>query len=90
MNAGPPRMMLIDSGATKSVVSKEWIEGYLKYICRHFRMVETTYLSEVEIRFPIVLKTDHGDNMKAEVTAYIIDADRVNFLLGRETINEGN
>ena len=25
-NAGAPRMMLIDSGATKSVVSKEWIE----------------------------------------------------------------
>ena len=30
MNAGVPRMMLIDSGAPKSVVSKEWIEGYLK------------------------------------------------------------
>ena len=26
--------------------------------------------------------------MKREVTAYIIDADRVNFLLGRETIKE--
>ncbi len=30
MNSGAPRMMLIDSGAPKSVVSKEWIEGYLK------------------------------------------------------------
>ena len=30
MNAGVPRMMLIDSGAPKSVVSREWIEGYLK------------------------------------------------------------
>ncbi len=73
MNAGAPRMMLIDSGALKSVVSKEWIEGYLKdvnvseefikkkscYIC--FKMGETTYLSEVEITFPIVLKTDSGD-----------------------------
>ena len=51
-------------------------------------MGETTYLSEVEIRFPIVLKTDNGDYMKREVTVYIIDADRVNFLLGRETIKE--
>ena len=61
MNAGAPRMMLIDSGAPKSVVSKEWIEGYLKDIkvsedeiekksCyRRFRMGEMTYLSEVEI-----------------------------------------
>ena len=30
MNAGAPRMILMDSGAPKSVVSKEWIEGYLK------------------------------------------------------------
>ena len=101
MNARAPRMMLIDSGAPKSVVSKEWIEGYLKDMkvdeseiekkscCRRFRMGETTYLSEVEIRFPIVLKTDNGDYMKREVTAYIIDADRGNFLLGRETIKEG-
>ena len=76
------------------------IEGYLKDMkvgedeiekksCyRHFRMGETTYLSEVEIRFPIVLKTDNGDYMKREVTAYIIDADRVNFLLGKETMKE--
>ena len=100
MNAGAPRMILIDSGAPKSVVSKEWIEGYLKDMkvdeseiekkscCRRFRMGETTYLSEVEIRFPIVLKTDNGDYMKREVTAYIIDANRVNFLSGRETIKE--
>ena len=26
MNTGAPRMMLMDSGAPKSVVSKEWIE----------------------------------------------------------------
>jgi len=56
MNAGAPRIMLIDSRAPKSVVSKEWIEGYLED--------------------------------KREVTAYIIDADRVSFLLGRETIKE--
>ena len=51
-------------------------------------MEETTYVSEVEITFPIVLKTDSGDYIKRELTAYIIDADRVNFLLGRETIKE--
>ena len=76
MNAGAPRMMLIDSWAPKSVVSKEWIEGYLKDVkvseeeikkksCyRHFKMGETTYLSEVEITFPIVLKTYTGYYIK--------------------------
>ena len=49
-------------------------------------MGETTYLSEVEIIFPIVLKTDSGDYIKRELTANFIDADRVNFLLGREMI----
>ena len=100
MNAGAPRIMLIDSGAPKSVVSKEWIEGYLKDMkvdeseiekkscCRRFRMGETTYISEIEIRFPIVLKTDVGEYMRRQVTAYIIDAERVNFLLGRESIKE--
>lgn len=100
MNAGAPRMILIDSGAPKSVVSKELIEGYLKDMkvsddeiekkscCRSFLMGETTYLSEVEIRLPVVLKTDNGDYMEREVTVYIIDVNRVNFLLGRETIKE--
>ena len=81
INAGAPRMMLIDSGAPKSVVSKEWIEGYLKDMkvdeseiekkscCRRFIMGDTAYLSEVEIRFPLVLKTDNGDYIKREVTA---------------------
>ena len=32
MNAGAPRMMLIDSGAPKSIVRKDWIEGYMKEI----------------------------------------------------------
>ena len=98
--AGAPRIMLIDSGAPKSVVSREWIEGYLKDMevsedeikrksCyRRFKMGETTYVSEVEIMFPIVLKTDSGDYLKRELTAYIIDADGVNFLLGRETIKD--
>ena len=30
VNVGAARMMLLDSGAPKSVVSKEWIEDYLK------------------------------------------------------------
>ena len=51
-------------------------------------MGETTYLSEIEIRFPVVLKTDNRDYMKRQVTAYIIYIDRVNFLLGRDTQNE--
>ena len=48
-------------------VSEDEIEK--KSCCRCFRMGETTYLSEVEIRFPVVLKTDNGDYMKREVTA---------------------
>ena len=65
VNVGAPRMMFIDSGAPKSVVSKEWIEGYLQNMkvsdenikkgscCRSFRLGKTTYFSEVEITFPI-------------------------------------
>ena len=91
MNEGVPKMMLIDSGAPKSVVSREWIDGYIKDMkvdeseierkscCRRFRMGETTYISEVEIRFPIVLKTDEGEYMKRKVTGLIMDAERVNF-----------
>ena len=30
MNVGAPGMILIDSGAPKYVVSKEWKDGYLK------------------------------------------------------------
>ena len=51
-------------------------------------MGETTYLCDIEIRFAAVFKTYEGYYMKREVTAYIIDADRVNFLLGRGTIKE--
>ena len=53
-------------------------------------MGETTYISEVEITFPIVLKTDEGDYMRRMVKAYIIEAERVNFLLGKESIVELN
>ena len=51
-------------------------------------MGKTTYLSEIEIKFPIVLKTDDGEYMRRKVTVYIIDAERVNFLLGKESIEE--
>ena len=30
VNAGAKKMMLIDSGAPKSIVSNKWLEGYLK------------------------------------------------------------
>ena len=46
-------------------------------------MGETTHLSEVEITFPIVLKTEDGEYMKRREITYIINAERVNFLLGR-------
>ena len=83
-----------------SIVSAGWLEKYLKEMevdvrdveersCyRRFRMREKTYLSEIEITFPIVLKTEDGDYIRRKVIAYIIDADRVNFLLGRESIKE--
>ena len=76
MNAGAPRMMLIDSWAPKSVVSKERIEAYLKdtkvsedeihkkSCYRWFKMGEMTYLSDVDIRFPIVLKNNTEDYIK--------------------------
>ena len=51
-------------------------------------MGERTYLSKVEVRFPIVLKTDSSEYIKSEVKENMIDAVRVNFLLGRETMKE--
>ena len=66
-------------------VSEEDIQKKSCY--RHFKKGETTYLSKVEKRFPIVLKTDSGDYIERDLRAYIIDADRMNFLLERETIN---
>ena len=45
-------------------------------------------MSEVEITFPIVLKTEDGEYMKRRVIAYIINAERVNFLLGKESIRD--
>ena len=50
---------------------------------RRFTMGETTYLNEVDITFPIVLKTEDGEYMRIIVIAYIINAERVNFLLAK-------
>ena len=43
---------------------------------------------EVNITFPIVLKTEDGEYMRRIVIAYIINAERVNFLLGKESIKD--
>ena len=51
-------------------------------------MGETTYLSKVEITFPIVLKTEDGEYMRRIMIAYIMNAERVNFLLGKESIKD--
>ena len=60
VNARAERMMLIDSGAPKSIVSSRWLEGYLrdgkvsnedvkKGTCaRRFRLGKTVYLCVVE------------------------------------------
>ena len=100
MNFGSSSMMLIVIGKKKSIVSREWIREYLEdmkvdnsEIMKKnsdiiFKIGERIYLSEAEVRFPIVLKTDSGDYIKREVKADMIDADRVNFLLGKETIEE--
>ena len=74
-------MMLIDSGAPESIVSKKWFAEYFrepkineddikrKKCARRFRMGKTVYLSEEEVVFPVVMKTDKGDFMKREVVA---------------------
>ena len=36
-------------------------------------MGKTVYLSEVEVTFPVVMKTDKGDFVKREVVASVID-----------------
>ena len=50
---------------------------------RSCRIGERTYFSEWEVRFLIVLKTDCGEYIKREVIADMIEADRVNYLLGK-------
>merc|ERR1712240_310669 len=93
-------MVMIAKGVEESIVSREWIREYLEVVKvdndeirekrsdRSFRIGERVYLSEVEVRFPIGLKTDSGDYIKREVKADMIDADRVSFLLGMQTMKE--
>ena len=45
-------------------------------------------MSEFETTFPIVLKTEDGEYIRRIVIAYMINAERVNFLLGKESIKE--
>ena len=45
-NGGPERMMLIDSGAPKSIVSKKWLEGYLKNVKKSISDCQTNRLTD--------------------------------------------
>ena len=85
VNAGAERMMLIDSGAPKSIVSSRWLDGYLKdakvsdedvkkrSCARRIRLGKTVYLSEVEVMFPIILKTYENDFVRREIVANVIN-----------------
>ena len=84
VNEGQVRVMFIDSGAPKSIVSSRWLEGYLKDAkvdeenvkrkdcAKRFRMGKTVYLSKTEVTFPIVMKTENDDYVKKIVKANII------------------
>ena len=99
VNDGSDRMMLIGNGAQRSIVSSKWFDGYLqdakvsekevkkKACARKFRMGKTVYLSDTEITFPIVLKTDDRDYVKRNVRVSLINADEINFLCGKKTKN---
>ena len=67
VNDGSDRMMLIDNGAPRSIVSSKWFNSYLqdakvseeevkKRACaRKFRMGKTVYFIDTGVTFPIVL-----------------------------------
>ena len=67
VNEGRERMMLIDNGVTKSIVSFRWLEGYLqdakvdeesvkrKSCARRFKIGKTVYLSKIEVTFPLAM-----------------------------------
>ena len=87
-------MMIIDSGAPVSIVSAAWFDAYIKdakvdndeivrkSCARRFRLGKTLYISEVEVRFPIIMYTDNNDSIRREVTANVIVSDEVTFLCG--------
>ena len=98
VNEGTERMMLIDNGAPKSMVSFTRLEGYLQdakisqeeikreNCARRFRMGLTVYLSDTRVTFPIVMKTEDKDYVKRNLVANLINSDEVNFLGGKQTI----
>ena len=47
---------------------------------------KTVYLSDTEITFPIVMKTEDKDYVKRNLVANLINSDEVNFLGGKQTI----
>ena len=51
-------------------------------------MVQTVYISDTEVTFPIVMKTKDNDYVKRNLVANLIILDEVNFLCGKET-NKG-
>ena len=99
MNAGAERIMLIDSGAPKSIVSKKWFAEYMKEAkvnedevkrrkcARRFRMGKTVYLSEEEVTFAVVIRTDEGDFVKREVVASVIDSRRSKLIMWKGNYN---
>ena len=46
-------------------------------------------MSEVEVTFPIVLKTDEKDFVRREIVANVINLDEVNFRLERRLLKNG-
>ena len=87
VSKGQERIMLIDSGAPRSIVSAGWFEEYLKDAkvdekdvkrkdcTKRFRMGKTVYLSKTEVEFPIVMKTEDEDYVKKNVTANVINSE---------------
>ena len=100
MEKNVDNMMIIDSGAPVSIVSAAWFDEYIKdakvdndeikkkNCARRFRLGKTLYISEVEVKFPIIMKTDNNDFIRREVTANIIVSDEVTFLCGKQTVKE--
>ena len=91
VNNGTDRTMLLENVAPKLIVSSRWLNGYLKdakvseedvkkkACARKFRMGKTVYLSDTEVTFPVVLKTEDRDYIKRDVTASVFNADDIDF-----------
>ena len=55
---------------------------------RRFELGKTSYRSNVETRFPVVLKTTKDDFIKKEVTANMTDSEEVTLLCRREMVKD--